>query len=84
MQADARAVLDPAALAALDTGPVDGFEQSRLYFGVGRKMTKKLKVEVGYLWNYQCEREGPNLSNHVLRLQFLIDTMGLDPFFAGT
>ena len=70
--------------ASKDTGPVDGFEQSRLYFGVGRNMTKKLKVEVGYLWNYQREREGPNLSNHVLRLQFLIDTKGLHPWFAGT
>jgi hypothetical protein len=70
--------------ASNDTGPVDGFEQSRAYFGVGRKMTKKLKVEVGYLWNYQREREGPNLSNHVLRLQFLVDTQGLLPFFAGT
>lgn len=28
--------------ASADTGPVDGFEQSRLYFGVGRKMTKNL------------------------------------------
>lgn len=70
--------------ASNDTGPVDGFEQSRLYFGVGREMTKKLKIEVGYLWNYQREREGPNLSNHVLRLQFLVDTKGLHPFFAGT
>jgi hypothetical protein len=70
--------------ASNDTGPVDGFEQSRLYFGVGRKMTPKLKVEVGYLWNYQREREGPNLSNHVFRLQFLVDTKGLHPFFAGT
>jgi hypothetical protein len=70
--------------ASNDTGPVDGFEQSRLYFGVGRKMSKKVKVEVGYLWNYQRQREGPNDSNHVLRLQFLIDTKGLHPWFAGT
>ena len=70
--------------ASNDSGPVDGFEQSRLYFGVGRKMSKKLKVEVGYLWNYQRFREGQNHSNHVLRLQFLIDTKGLHPFFAGT
>jgi len=63
---------------------VDGFEQSRLYFGVGRKMPRKLKVEVGYLWNYQREREGPDLSYHVLRLQFLINTKGLYPWFAGT
>jgi len=70
--------------ASKDSGPVDGFEQSRLYFGIGRKMSKKLKVEVGYLWNYQRFREGPNHSNHVLRLQFLIDTKGLHPWFAGT
>jgi hypothetical protein len=70
--------------ASKDTGPVDGFEQSRLYFGVGRKVTRKMKIEVGYLWNYQRKREGENLSNHVLRLQFLVDTKGLLPFFAGT
>jgi hypothetical protein len=39
---------------------------------------------VGYLWNYQLERDERNLSNHVLRLQFLVDTKGLLPFFAGT
>ena len=71
-------------LSSKDSGPVDGFEQSRLYFGAGRRMSKKLKVEVGYLWNYQRERHERNLSNHVLRLQFLVDTKGLHPFFAGT
>jgi hypothetical protein len=43
--------------------------------------SQNLKVELGYLWNYQRERKGPNLSNHVLRLQLLIDTKGLHPFF---
>jgi hypothetical protein len=66
-----------------DRGPVDGFEQSRLYFGIGKKVTPKLKVEVGYLWNYQRVRRGNDLSNHVLRLQFLIDTQGLRPFFVN-
>jgi hypothetical protein len=70
--------------ASKDSGPVDGFEQSRLYFGVGRNMTPKLKIEVGYLWNYQRFRGGVNHSNHVARLQFLVDTKGLLPFFAGT
>ena len=69
--------------ASKDSGPVDGFEQSRLYFGVGRNMTPKVKIEVGYLWNYQRFRD-VNHSNHVLRLQFLVDTKGLLPFFAGT
>ena len=67
--------------ASKDTGPVDGFEQSRLYFGVGRKVTPKMNIEVGYLWNYQRIRDANNLSNHVLRLQFLINTKGLSPFF---
>jgi hypothetical protein len=70
--------------ASKNSGPVDGFEQSRLYFGVGRKMSHKLKIEVGYLWNYQLERDGPDHSNHVFRLQFLMDTKGLHPFFAGS
>ena len=71
-------------LSSKDSGPVDGFEQSRLYFGVGRRVSHKLKIEVGYLWNYQRERHERNLSNHVLRLQFLVDTKGLHPFFAGS
>lgn len=69
--------------ASKETGPVDGFEQSRLYFGVGKKMSRKFRIEVGYLWNYQRIRDANDLSNHVLRLQFLIDTNGLRPFFAN-
>ena len=67
--------------ASKDTGPVDGFEQSRLYLGVGKRLSRKMKVEVGYLWNYQRIRDGNDLSNHVLRLQFLVDTKGLHPWF---
>jgi len=69
--------------ASKDSGPVDGFEQSRLYFGVGKKVTRKMKIEVGYLWNYQRIRDGNDLSNHVLRLQFLVDTKGIFPFFVS-
>ena len=42
--------------------------------------SQNLKVEVGYLRNYQPERKSPNLSNHALRLQFLIDSKGLHTF----
>ena len=69
---------NPAPIGNWDWAHQFRWEQ-RTGGGVGRKMSKKLKVEVGYLWNYQREREGPNLSNHVLRLQFRVDTKGLHP-----
>lgn len=65
-------------------GPVSGFEQNRIYAGVGFRARKKLKIEVGYLWQYERARIGPNESNHVLRLQFLIDSKGVHPPHGGS
>ena len=64
-------------------GPVSGFEQNRLYFGVGFKR-RWAKIEVGYLWRYERERVGPDASDHVIRLQFLFDSKGIHPPFGGS
>jgi hypothetical protein len=65
-------------------GPVDGFEQNRIYAGVGFRANRRLKLEVGYLWQYERQRIGPNESNHVLRMQFLIDSKGVHPPHGGS
>jgi hypothetical protein len=65
-------------------GPVAGFEQNRIYFGVGFKTTRRLNIELGYLWRYERKREGPDASDHVIRLQFLFDTKGRHASYAGS
>jgi len=66
-----------------DQGPVMGFEQNRLYFGVGYR-AGIAKIEFGYLWRYERERSGPDASDHVLRFQFLFDTGARHPKLAGS
>jgi hypothetical protein len=66
-------------------GPVSGFEQNRLYFGFGVHTSKIMKIEFGYLWRYERERDAENLSDHAIRLQFLFNTKGRPhPSHAGT
>ena len=64
-------------------GPVGGFEQNRLYFGYGWHVGKYWKIEVGYMWRYQRQRNGPNTSDNILRLQFLFDRDGVHPLRGG-
>jgi hypothetical protein len=64
-------------------GPVQGFEQNRIYFGVGYR-TGIARIEFGYLWRYELSRSGPDTSDHVLRFQFLFDTKGRHPSRAGS
>jgi hypothetical protein len=52
--------------------------------GVGFRANRRLKLEVGYLWQYERQRIGPNESNHVLRMQFLIDSKGVHPPHGGS
>ena len=61
-----------------DGTPVEGFEQSRLYAGVGWHVGRmsKTRLEVGYLWRYERQRTEPNWSDHVIRLQILFNTKG--------
>ena len=74
-------------------GPVGGFEQNRLYLGLGligpsfqglHAGGSELRVELGYLWRYERARSGPDRSDHVIRLQFLFDTKGRVPKFGGS
>jgi hypothetical protein len=71
-------------LSSNDKGPVDGFEQNRLYVGIGFEVNPKLKIEFGYLWRYQRERSTDDRSDHSIRLQFLFDTKGRHPSHGGT
>jgi hypothetical protein len=56
------------------TGPVSGFEQNRLYAGFGVHASKYLKVELGYLWRFELERDRASKSEHVIRVQLLFAT----------
>jgi hypothetical protein len=56
------------------TGPVSGFEQNRLYAGFGVHASKHLKVELGYLWRFELERDRASKSEHVIRVQLLFAT----------
>lgn len=56
------------------TGPIQGYEQSRIYTAVGRHIGKRAQFEVGYLWRYEFERDGSNLNDHAVHFQLTIHT----------
>jgi hypothetical protein len=58
------------------TGPVSGFEQNRLYFGLGFHANTSTKLEFGYLWRYEKERASPNKSDHAIRVQIKFNSDG--------
>ncbi|MGD9682359.1 MAG: DUF2490 domain-containing protein [Candidatus Obscuribacterales bacterium] len=55
-------------------GPHKGFDQYRLYGGLGRQINPHLRVETGYLLrhSYAAEQK-PNHLDHALRMRFLIN-----------
>jgi hypothetical protein len=55
-------------------GPVSDFEQSRIFAGLGRHIGNRLQVEAGYLWRYERERIGADLSDHVIHFQMVFNT----------
>lgn len=57
-------------------GPVSGFEQLRLYAGVGHYVSDHAKLELGYLWRYEEKRVPASQSDHVIHLQLTIHTDG--------
>ena len=57
-------------------GPISGFEQLRLYSGIGRNFDEHVQVEFGYLWRYEDKRSNRSLSDHSLHLQVVIHTDG--------
>jgi hypothetical protein len=55
-------------------GPVSGFEQSRIYAGLGRHIGDRIQFEAGYLWRYELERVGADKSDHAIRLHLVVNT----------
>jgi hypothetical protein len=64
-------------------GPVNGFEQNRLYLGYGWHEGKYWRMEIGYMWRYQRQRNADSSSDNILRLQFLFDRDGVHPLRGG-
>ena len=55
-------------------GPVSGFEQNRLFTGVGVHLGGHLRAELGYLWRWERKRSGPDRSDHVISVNLFFDT----------
>ena len=60
-----------ANLNSKGEGPVGGFEQNRLFFGLGGQVAARVKLEMGYQWGYQ-ERRGEDLVTHTILVNFLV------------
>jgi hypothetical protein len=43
------------------------FVQNRTYAGIGYRLSKKMELELGYMYRYQVEEDN-NLNNHILQL----------------
>lgn len=56
------------------TGPVSGFEQSRIYTALGTHLGNHAQFEVGYLWRYEFERTGSDLNDHAVHFQLVYNT----------
>lgn len=56
------------------TGSVSGFEQSRIYAGLGRHFGKHVQFEAGYLWRYEEGRAGGNLSDRAIHFQLVVNS----------
>jgi hypothetical protein len=54
-------------------GPESGFEQNRLFFGFGGKLSEHVKAEFGYQWVYERKRR-ENENIHALILNLKIQT----------
>ncbi|WDE99079.1 DUF2490 domain-containing protein [Lentisphaera profundi] len=54
-------------------GPVEGFEQTRFFAGLSHPIGERSKVEFGYLWRYEQEREGPSVSDHAIHIMWVFN-----------
>ena len=59
------------------TGPVGGFEQSRIYAALGRHIGDRTLFEVGYLWRYEFMRDEMDLNDHALHFQLVYHARAL-------
>lgn len=57
-----------------EKGPESGLAQNRLFVGVGRKLNRYMRMEIGYMNQYQFNRtKVPDQMNHVLFSQVAFD-----------
>jgi len=56
------------------TGPVSGFEQTRVNVGLGYHIGGFTRLEVGYLYRFERSREAANLSDNVLHVNLFFTT----------
>jgi hypothetical protein len=59
-------------------GPVLGFEEDRLFGGVGYHFGPHLRAEMGYMWRPARSRTGPTVSNHIAAVNFFFTTAARD------
>jgi hypothetical protein len=62
-----------ANLNSQGAGPVSGFEQNRLFGGVGRNLWDRLWIEAGYQWGCQEERDKQDQVTHSLLVNVTYD-----------
>ncbi len=60
-----------------EDGPRRGFNQNRLYFGIGRQINRCTRIEVGYLHQYKNNRGSSDLSNNLFLTSLMIDLTAL-------
>jgi len=60
-------------LNTIDDGPIAGFDQNRLYGALGRQISKRYRVEVGYQYQHVNKADPTaDKANHVLMTQAFI------------
>jgi len=64
-------------LTSVEDGPRQGFNQNRLFFGLGRQVNSWTRVEVGYMHQYKNNRGAPDLHNNVLMTTLAFDFTAL-------
>ena len=55
-------------------GPPLGFEEDRLFAGVGYHFGPHLRAETGYMWRPSRSRGNPTLSSHIVAVNFFFTT----------
>ncbi len=58
---------------SLEGGPIRGIDQNRLYGGVGRQISRYLRAEIGYQWQYVNVADPiDDISSNALMTQFFV------------
>lgn len=56
------------------SGPPYGFEEDRLFGGIGYHFGPRLRAEMGYMWRPATPRAGPAVSSHIIAVNFFFTT----------